>query len=267
MSRRGWWLIASAVVLVLTVEAGVAAVVWQHVRPRLPALATVTPTLDRAVSAAVTDAGDSAAVAVSDLVPATSCQNTPFAKGSIYTRSADLYTTPGGENPLVARIAAALPDSDHPQRGAALSGGAAPLSADLPGGIRLQVDQIGEGWVAATAKTNCRAAGHPEANAGAPPADTIASVTDLLTALGTTPASWHTDTVACAGGRIVTVDAISQTTTTSNLPTRLAAQVPAGARRFTSTSNRLAWRTPTASTIVAASDDGTHITVQQTTTC
>ncbi|HEY2672164.1 MAG TPA: hypothetical protein VGJ07_17570 [Rugosimonospora sp.] len=38
-------------------------------------------------------------------------------------------------------------------------------------------------------------------------------------------------------------------------------------RRYTSTSNRLAWRTPTTNTIVAASNDGTHLTGQQTTTC
>lgn len=89
----------------------------------------------------------------------------------------------------------------------------------------------------------------------------------LLAALGTTPASWHTDAITCPTGRIVTVDALSQATATDNLPARLAAQVPAGARTFTSSSNRLAWRDQTTSMIIAASDDGTHITVQRTTTC
>ena len=63
------------------------------------------------------------------------------------------------------------------------------------------------------------------------------------------------------------MSAISATTDTGNLPARLAPLVPAGARRFAAPANRLSWRDGTGSTIVAASDDGTHITVQHTDPC
>jgi hypothetical protein len=267
VSRRGRWLIAAAAVLALALQAGLGVLVWQHTRPRLPALAAVTPVMDRAIASVVAAAGDTAAVAVGDLVPSAACQNTPLAKGSRYVRTADLYTSPGGEDALIGRIAAALPSTEHPARGSRIGAGAAPLSADLGGGVQLQVSEIDQGWVAASAKTGCRDAGRSRPAAGTPPAAVAAAVTGLLAALGTAPASWHTDAVACPTGRIVTVDALSRPTGSGNLPSRLTAQVPAGASRFSSVSNRLAWRTPTGSVIVAASDDGTHITVQQTTTC
>lgn len=169
--KRKWWLVGVGVLLALAVQAGVAVKVWQHTRPRLPGLAAAVPTLDQVIAAVVTAAGDSAAVAVSDLVASTACQNTPFAKGGRYTRTADLYTNPGGEDTLIGRIAAALPQGEHPQRGNRIGGGAAPLKADLGGGIHLQVSQIDRGWVAATAKTDCRAAGHPQPSQSAPPAE------------------------------------------------------------------------------------------------
>jgi hypothetical protein len=89
-------------------------------------------------------------------------------------------------------------------------------------------------------------------------------VSQVLGALHTSAASWHTDTVSCPGGRIVTVDALSAVTDPTNLPARLAGVPPADATRFGSPGNRLAWIEGSASVVVAASDDGTHITVQRT---
>ena len=264
--RHRWWLVGAVAVLALAVQAAAAVMVWQHTRPRLPGLAAAVPTLDHVIAAVITAAGDKAAVALSDLVPSTACQNTPLAKGSRYTRTADLYTSPGNEDALIGRIAAALPASDHPQRPSHTGGGAAPLNADPGTGIHLQVIQIDQGWVAATAKTDCRASEHPQPSASPPPADSTTALTHLLAKLDTTPDGWHSETITCPTGRIITVDALSQTTTTGNLPTRLAASVPAGARTFTSVSNRLAWREGPTSVIVAASDDGTRITAQRTTT-
>lgn len=265
MRTPGRFLVAVAAALALAALATVAALVWQQVRPRLPGVAGAVPTLDLAVAGVVTAAGDSAAVAVTDLLPAAACQNTPLAKGSRYTRTANLYTDPAGEDALIARIAAALAASEAPRRGTQPGGGAAPLDADLGAGIHLHVARIGEGWVAATAMTDCRA-GHPGSGATSLPADATTAVDGLFTRLGTA-ASWHTDAVGCATGRIVTVNALSRPAAADNLSGRLAAAVPAGARTFTSGSNRLAWRTATTSVIVAASDDGAHITVQRTTTC
>jgi hypothetical protein len=266
VSRRVRWLVVAVAVLAVTVQVAAVTLVWRYTRPRLPALTTVVPALDRSIATVVAAVGDSAAVAVTDVVPSTSCQKTLFAHGSRFTRGADLYTNPGSEGGVVDRISAALPATDRQRRGAPVGGHAAPLTADLGGGASLQVSQIGQGWLAATAQTDCRAPGHPPAPATAPAAATSA-ITQVLTGLGTTPADWHVDAVNCPNGQIVTVATQSQVTNTDGLAARLSALVPAGARRFTSPSNRLSWRDASTSVIVAASDDGTHITVQRTTTC
>lgn len=265
MRRRGWWLIGLAAVTALSIQAGIVAVVWRQARPRLPGVAAVVPTMDRVIADVVAAAGNDAAVAVSDLVPVTSCQHTPLAKGNRFSRTADLYTAPGAEDALIARIAGALPAADHARRASRTAGGAAPLTADPGSGVHLVVTEIDQGWVAAAAQTDCRT-GRTRAGAGTPPAAASAALTDLFATLGTGVSGWHTDSVACTGGRIVTVDAVSQATATGDLPHRLAGSVPAGARTFTSPSNRLAWLDQTTSVIVAASDDGTHITAQRTTT-
>jgi hypothetical protein len=242
-------------------------VVFQHTRPRLPALAPVAPTLQQAIAVVVSAAGDTAAVAVSPVVPYTSCQNTFLAKGSRFNRSADLYTDPGAEDTLIRRIADALPESEHPQRSSPVGGGAAPLSADLGSDVHLRVSQLGQGWLEAVAETGCRTTAHPEPADTTPPAGAVTAITRLLATVDTTPTTWQVVTVTCPTGAITTVATISQTTTTDNLPTRLSGAVPATARRFTSGANRLAWRDGATSVIVAASDDGTHITAQRTTTC
>jgi hypothetical protein len=265
--RRNRWLIITIVALVAVLLGATGALIWQHVRPRLPTLATATPTLDQAIALVITAAGGNAAVAVSGLVPSTSCQKTFVAKGSRYTRTADLYTNPGQENTIIDSVAAALPAAEHPVRNSRGPGGGESLTADLGGGIHLQVLAIGEGWLAATAVTDCRTGGATQPTAVTDPAADTAAVTKLLTELGTAPASFHVDVVACPSGRIVTLDAISQPTRTDKLFDRLVAFLPAGARQFSSTSNRLAWRDQNVSTIVASSDDGTQIAIQRTTSC
>jgi hypothetical protein len=257
-----------AVTAVLGVTLGATAfVVWQHVRPRLPALTAVAPALDRAIATVVTAAGDDAAVTVSGLVPVTSCEHTSLAKGSRFTRTANLYTDPGGEDAVIDHVAAALPPSEHPVRGAPSPSGISGLTADLGSGITLQVIAVGDGWLAATAETDCRTGAADPPPAGPQPASLVDPVTQLLASLGTRATGFHSETVTCTHGHITTLDAASASTVTGNLPTRLAAVVPAGARQFRSTANRLAWRLGGVSTIVAASDDGTEIDVQRTTAC
>jgi hypothetical protein len=83
-----------------------------------------------------------------------------------------------------------------------------------------------------------------------------------LAALGTTATTTRVDTITCD----TTVATISAETDADNLRNRLADAVPATAHRFVSTANRLAWRDGTGSLVVAASDDGRHVTVQATST-
>jgi hypothetical protein len=266
MTRKRWVAVAVTAVLGLTLGA-TAFVVWQHVRPRLPALSAAAPALDRAIATVVNAAGDDAAVTVSGLVPVTSCEHTPLAKGSRFTRTANLYTDPGGEDAVIDHVAAALPPSEHPVRSAPSPSGVSGLTATLGGGITLQVIAIGDGWLAATAETDCRTGAADPPPAGPQPASLVDPVTQILIGLGTQPTGFHSETVACARGHITTLDTASAATSTGNLATRLAKVVPPGARQFASTSNRLAWRVGGVSTIVAASDDGTEIDVQRTTGC
>jgi hypothetical protein len=254
---RRWILVAAGTALAGVVLGAGGVVAWQHLRPRLASVATAASTLDGAIATVVTSVGDAAAVAITGLVPAQDCQRTMLAKGSIYTRTADLYTDPGSERVLLDRIAAALPLVDQPQRAGMT------LNADLSGGIHLQVIPVGAGWLAATAETDCRASA-AQAETVSVPAEMSQSEARLLSSLGTAPAQSHADVVACGSGRVITVDAASGPTGTDNLPHRLAPLLPADARTFRSSANRLAWRDPTGSTIVAASDDGTQITVQRT---
>ncbi len=267
MRHRLAWLIAGLVAAAVVIQGAVAAVLWQVARPRVAPVSTVTATADTAIAQVVRAAGDSVAVTVSSLVAATPCQHTMLAHGHIYTRTADLYVDPGGEEALIGHIAAALPADDHPVRGAALVAGPQPLTANVGQGVALRVQQLGSGWLAATATTDCRGGAPPrqapDTQAGAAPAP-IASV---FAALGTSTAEWHAETVTCPVGQITTVDATSQTTDRFNLPTRLAAALPAGAHRIATPANRVIWREGPISMIIAAGDDNPQITVQRTTSC
>jgi hypothetical protein len=133
--------------------------------------------------------------------------------------------------------------------------------------VQLVVQVISPGWISATTQTDCRAStgtaqsGNRGDGAGATvPADIAA----LYRALGTSAASWHAESVPCHGGAIATVDAVSLTTNTGSIAARLATRIPPGARRYATPSNRVIWRVGQTSTVVAAADDGVHITIQTT---
>lgn len=268
MSRRRVTLTVLAAVTGLALLAGLAAVVWHYARPRLPALAAVEADTDAGIIAVVDAAGGRAAVTVTELVATTTCQHTTFARGHIYTRTADLYTDAGSEDALIARIAAGLPAGFHPSRANPLGSPVAPLRAQAGPGVQLTVQVISTGWISATAQTDCRATPPGAAPAGSPAATAAvpAAVTALFARLGTSAAAWHTEAVPCPGGAITTVDAVSADTDSSDIAARLAPAIPAGARRYTTPGNRVIWRTGATSTLVAASDDGTHVTAQITTT-
>lgn len=257
MSVRLRWLVVLATALTVAAQLALAAVVVDLTRPRLPDLATVEPLLDKGIGDVVAAAGDRAAVAVDGVVGYTSCQDTVLARGSRFNRGLDLYTDPGTEGTLIGTVLAGLPAADHARRT-----GATALTADLGDGVTVRLSQLGDGWLEAFAETGCRTGTPPPQR---PATDGTAS--SLLVGLGTAVDSAHADTVSCAGHPVTTVSAISRTTDSAHLPARLAPLVPTGAHRFDSTANRLAWRDPTGSTVVAASDDGAHITVQHTTPC
>jgi hypothetical protein len=66
---------------------------------------------------------------------------------------------------------------------------------------------------------------------------------------------------------MVTWAALSGTADSGRIQQRLAPTLPTTARRFVSPANRLPWRDGHTSVVVAASDDGTHVTVQYTVDC
>jgi hypothetical protein len=260
-------IVSVAAVLTVAVFAGAAAVAWDHLRPRLPPVRLFDASTDAGIVAVVDAAGADAAVTVTVPVPTTSCQRPLFEHGHIYTRTANLYTDAGSENALITRIAAGLPPSYHASRANPLGSPVAPIHA-VPGpGVQLVVQVISPGWISATAQTACSTASGatPPGNPGGAVPATIAA---LFAPLRTTAAAWHTESVPCGRGAITTVDAISAQTDSSGIAGRLAAAVPADARRYTTPSNRIIWRSGSTSTLVAASDDGVHVTAQITTsTC
>src|SRR5438067_1406652 len=143
VSRRRWILVGLIAAVALVAQAGAAAAVWRYTRPRLPALAGAVPALDRAIALVIDAAGQRAAVAIGPLVPVASCADTPLAKGSRVSRTADLYTDPGQEDALIGRIGTALPAGEHAHREAPTGGGPPPLTADLGNGLRLHVTRLG----------------------------------------------------------------------------------------------------------------------------
>jgi hypothetical protein len=148
-----------------------------------------------------------------------------------FTRAADLYTQPGGEDILIARIAAGLPADYHPQRPAVPGGQAAPLVADAGHGVQLSVRRLGDGWVVATARTHCTApARQPDtaavASAGTP-TGALSTVSGILAALGASVGQMHSQTLPCpSGGSLVTITAISERTNSGDLAKRLASHLP-----------------------------------------
>jgi hypothetical protein len=267
MRRDRLALVIVAAVVAVGLLGATGAVAWR-LRPRLPSVTTAITELDQAVATVITAAGENAAVALTGLVATHSCKDLFQDKGSFYTRTVDLYTDPGREGALIDQISAAIPAVDHPVRDtASATGEAASLTADLGNGISLQITPLGAGWLSAAALTDCRGGSAP-----APPNSTgadTASIVAFYSALGTSLAGMHTVTVNCPqGGQTVTLDAVSRpTTATDNLASRLAGMIPAGVRRFTYPTNRIAWRDHTTSVIIAIADDEPLITIQRTTNC
>jgi hypothetical protein len=260
VTRIRWWIAGSTVAVVILAVAGV--VIWQDARPdRAATVATVTPSLDHAIADVVAAAGDGAATTVTELVPTTSCSG-----GNVFTVTANLYTNAGAEDALIDQIAASIPASDDPHRTAALDDGASSLYANLGGGAQLQVIQLDTGWISATATSGCRSA--PSSAAPIPPSATAtAALTGSLSALGSTPTTFHTDAVACATGEIVTVSTASSPMSLANVHAQLVKLPPPGVIVFTSAADRIAWRSGNVSTVIGAADAGTHVDAQQTTTC
>jgi hypothetical protein len=267
-------LIVAVVVLAVALPVGIGVAVWRsgsgtpaNGRTRsAPPLSVVAEDQDRAVAAVLSAVGDRAAVAVTTVVPVRKC-TVGGAHGWVYTRSADLYLDPGGEDALIGTVASALPSEYRRQRGAATTSGAAPLTAQVGGSVTLTVAQLGGGWVRATAQSDCRTAAAATPTP-APAGSAEAAIAVLLASLGTGVDSLNATTLPCTdGGQTVTWSALSRPTDSSGLRNRVAPALPASARRFASPSNRLPFRDGHTSVIVAASDDGTHVTVQYTVDC
>ena len=239
------WVLALLVVVAGGVAAGAAW--WRWDTARQPTVGDAVAVMDRAVADAVVAAGPEAAVAVSSVVRSAVCRINAFRQGGVFTANADLYTDPGGEDRLITVM---------------------PLQADVAGGIQLSVRKLSEGWLSISARTGC-SLGTAASPAPPPPGEAGASgITALFARLGTRAASFSQHRLECSDGAIVTVAAVSQPADSSRLNDRLAASVPKSAHRFASgESNRVAYRDGPVSVIVAATDDGTAITSQYTTSC
>jgi hypothetical protein len=261
---RWRWLLPLLIIGVVAAQAGAIAVSRWVDGLRQPHIATDLPTVDTAIANTVTAAGEQAAVAVGGLVRASTCALDPLTQGGRYTRTADLYLSPGNEDRLITGIAQRLPADYHPSREGAIAGGAAPLLAAAGHGVSLSVRQLGNGWVAAIASTGCTSGGQPVDRAPAPADPAVSAVTDLLAGLHTRPTRLSEEGLPCPGGQIATVSTVSQPTTAGNLADRLTA--PAGSTAFDAAgANRVAYRQGGTSVIVAASDDNTAVTVERTT--
>jgi hypothetical protein len=262
-------LVIGALVLSVVIAGGVAAGVawWRWDTARQPTVGEAVAVLDRAVADVVVAAGPEAAVAVSGVVRSTVCRINAFRQGGVFTANADLYTDPGGEDSLISAVAQRLAGAYPVLRGVAVAG-VRPLQASVAGGVELSVRKLSAGWLGVSARTGC-SLGAAASPAPASPGDTgAAGITTLFARLGTRAASFTQHRLDCSGGAIVTVAAVSQPVDSSRLAQRLAAAVPAGARRFASgESNRVVYRDGQVSVIVAASDDGTAVTSQYTTAC
>ena len=237
---------------------------WRWDTARQPRVTSDLPVLDDLIAATVAAAGDGPPVAVSGVFRGAVCDLGPLREGGRFTRSADLYTDPGGEAALIDRIAGGLPARYQPRRGTAAGRAPAPLTATAGAGVTLTVSRISPGWVIARARTGCTSGDAP----ADPPVDaaTAGGITTLLTALGTRAAEAHDRRLRCPGG-LRTVAVVTAPTDAAGLAARLAGRLPDGARVTDTSSNRVAYRAGGTSTVVSASDDDTAITIQHTTPC
>jgi hypothetical protein len=261
-------MMTTAVVVVLGLSVGGGLVLWRWDTSRQPQLGAYLPLMDEAAAEVLRAAGDDVAVAVSGVFQASVCRLGPLREGGIFVRSADLYTDPGGEDELISRIAATLPAEFRGHREPVRGDDAAALSATVGDGVGLVVHQLGQGWVSATARTECSLATGEPVVPDAPDDAATTTIDGIFAELGTgaAEASWHS--LGCpAGGLMATTAVVSRPVDTGDLPERLAGLVPAQARTFGSVSNRLSWRDGGVSVIVAASDDNTAVTVRYTVGC
>jgi hypothetical protein len=265
--RRRLLIIATTIVCALAVLAGAATWWWRWDTSRQPRVDDVVAAMNTAVADTVTAAGPDAAVAVSPVVPSAECPLGPFRRGHTFTAKADLYTDPGSEDALITTIEQRLPAGYATTRGVAVAG-IRPLQAAIGATVTLSVRRLSPGWLTVNARSQCSlgTATTPPPPGGNPPG--AAALTQILAQLGTRPAGITEQRLRCATGDIVTISVISEPIDTGRLDSRLTAIVPAAAHRFaTGEANRISYRDRTTSVIIAASDDGTAISAQHTTTC
>jgi hypothetical protein len=258
-------LIAVAVVAALVVTAAAGAVWWRWDGDRQPRVDDVVDSMSTAVADAVVAAGQEAAVTVSAVVAAAECPLGLLRRGRVFTAKADLYTDRGAEESLITSIEQGLGGRYTTRRATAVAGVRA-LEADV-GTVRLSVRRLSPGWLAVTARSGCSLGTVATGTAGdATPG--VTAVTAMLAAVGTRPAGLTEQRLRCPAGSIVTVSAVSGPVDAARLSARLDGTIPDGARRFTAgDANRIAYRDGPTSMVVAASDDGTAVTVQHTTSC
>jgi hypothetical protein len=272
VSNRLRWLIVLAVVAGMAWPVG-AVVFGRHLwaahrsAPALPGVADALPTLDRAIVDVAGAIGGDAAIGLAGLTPAQTCR-AGGRSGSIYTRKLDIYLARGDEDNLIITIVDRLPPGYRPHREQAVSGAARSLSAEPGPGVRLTVHQLGEGWLTATAQTDCRASGARGSDPASSPGPAMTGTVDaILTRLNTRADQRSDRRLACPTGTLATTVTISAPTDSDGLPARLAEMVPATAREYPSSADRLAYRDGPTSVIVAPTDDGTAVTVRYTTAC
>lgn len=268
VTRLNKRLLAVAVTVTVLAAATTGAVLWwRWDTQRQPKVDDVLAAMNAAVADVVTAAGKDAAVAVSPVVRSAECGLGLLRRGGAFTGKADLYVDPGAEDALITGIEQRLPERYTTTRAPAVAGVRA-LQAGSGAAITVSVRRLSPGWLGVSARSRCSlgTAGTAAPAAGAAVgADTL---TALLQKLGTRPATITEQRVRCPTGDIVTLAAISETTQTGALSSRLADTVPAGARVFrTGDANRVTYRDGPVSVIVAGSDDGTAVSAQHTTVC
>jgi hypothetical protein len=236
--------------------------IWLADGDRQPHVQNDIAAMDNAVAAAISAAGDQAAVAVDGLVRASSCSvGALHHSGGIYSRAADVYTA--DEGALMTRIAAGISNQYDVRQ----PPGSAAVVVNVGAGVQLRVSRLGTGWFKLSAVTGC-VIGPDETASSAPlPATVAQTMGQLLSILGVQAADTRMATLNCGADGYRTAVAISQPTDSANLASRLSQAIPAGVQAYPTTSNRVAYRDGPASVVIAPSDDATEVTVRYTTAC
>jgi hypothetical protein len=233
------------------------------VREQAPLSAALTT-----VDAALADVVNAASGA--DVVPAVlgyeevdrDCRITAVRSGARFSRTARLYTRPGGEPGLVEQLAARLP-ARYKAR-VRHTGAAASLRADAGDYVAVRATADGTGLVRVVADTGCRPVDRPVRESEATPAAADrAPVTAVLALLAASDVQWHTHRVACPGGGVVsTVEALARGAAPPSLADALK---PASPAPLLATRDVYAFRHGPVG--VAARRTGADVTVSATTGC